>query len=114
MRQTERARRFLEGLRDKINHLLANPAGTLRNEKARKTLLSLRRDIDEELAKTAAEKGIQDQDLKKYLLRMRSYVKGQEALFASCTKEALEEIEKGDLDEKLEEIQGVIQKVKEQ
>ncbi len=46
VRKTTKARRFLEGLRQKLDTLLANPAGSLRNEKARSILLKLEREID--------------------------------------------------------------------
>lgn len=54
VRKTEKARRFLKGLRGKIDTLLANPSGSLRNEKARLILLKLQRDIDEELDKESS------------------------------------------------------------
>ena len=51
VRKTEKAYKFLKGLRTKIDSLLANPSGSLRNEKARLILVRLHRDIDKELAK---------------------------------------------------------------
>lgn len=51
VRKTEKARRFLQGLRGKVDNLLANPSGSLRNEKARTILLGLKREINEELEK---------------------------------------------------------------
>lgn len=51
VRKTEKARNFLLGLRQKVESLIANPAGSMRNERARRTLLALKRDIDAELEK---------------------------------------------------------------
>ena len=51
VRKTEKARNFLKGLRRKVDSLIANPAGSMRNERARQTLLALKRDIDAELEK---------------------------------------------------------------
>lgn len=51
VRKTDKARRFLQGLQQKIDTLIANPSGNMSNERARHALLSLKREIDDELEK---------------------------------------------------------------
>ena len=49
VRKTEKARNFLKGLRKKIETLISNPAGSMRNERARDALIGLKQEIDDEL-----------------------------------------------------------------
>lgn len=53
VRKTNKARQFLKGLKGKIDMLVANAAGSWRNEKARRKILAIQREIDEELAHPA-------------------------------------------------------------
>lgn len=51
VRKTDKAYRFLKGLSKKVDTIIANPSGSIRNEKARASLLRLKEAIDKELAK---------------------------------------------------------------
>jgi hypothetical protein len=48
--RTPPLRKFLEGLRTKVEMLLANHGGAVKNESARQTLLAIKRKMDRELA----------------------------------------------------------------
>lgn len=53
VRKTRKAKKFLKGIKNKVDMLIANKAGSWRNEKVRRRILAIQREIDEELAQDA-------------------------------------------------------------
>lgn len=53
VRRTRKAKKFLQGLKKKVDMLIANHAGSWSNEKVRHKILAIQKEIDEELADDA-------------------------------------------------------------